>query len=590
MSQQTFTVGETSRVIMTRVKGDLTVHSWDQQEVQVETDGRVGGIQQEGDALMIMDCNSDLELMVPTNASIKVSVVNGDVEISGVRHVELENASGDVEIRDIAGDAALENVGEAVTLTNIGGDLAVTHAPTLRVHRKVGGDAELVDVGQAELESIGGDCDVQDAMAVAIGSIGGDLDAQTVSTTLRCGTVGGDCAVQGSADAGVTIGNIGGDLAISSASFVQVGNVHGDCALSTVQSNVEVGNISGDLNCQAVGSNLRVGRVAGDAELSAITGSVEISTVGGDLDLHASFPPASRTQIKVGGDASVVLPANANLSISAMVGGDISGVGIVSTAGNVINLTYGDGAAHLNLQVGGDFELRSSDRPRSSSSMGGSWNDFGREMANFGREMGKLGQELSREISEAVKSAGWAKGANIADDIARRTEEKVHHAQQRAEEEARRAQRRAEEASRHAGRVNVRFNDREWRMDPERLDRILDQARKATNEGISGALEAVERALSNIRMPNPPAPPEPPVSPEWPAVPPVPPVSPVSPVSPVQEGHTDEQAEQEQSTSTIGDTGNPSNPEQEREAILRMIAEGRITPEEGDMLLESLGE
>ena len=103
-----------------------------------------------------------------------------------------------------------------------------------------------------------------------------------------------------------------------------------------------------------------------------------------------------------------------------MVGGDISGVNIVSTAtGNVINLTYGEGAAHLNLQVGGDLELRSSDSPRSSSSMGGSWNDFGREMANFGREMGKLGQELSREISEAVKSAGWAKGTNIADDIAR---------------------------------------------------------------------------------------------------------------------------------------------------------------------------
>ena len=33
----------------------------------------------------------------------------------------------------------------------------------------------------------------------------------------------------------------------------------------------------------------------------------------------------------------------------------------------------------------------------------------------------------------------------------------------------------------------------------------------------------------------------------------------------------------------------PANPEQEREAILRMIAEGRITPEEGDMLLEGLG-
>ncbi|HLG76876.1 MAG TPA: hypothetical protein VKX46_10700, partial [Ktedonobacteraceae bacterium] len=31
-----------------------------------------------------------------------------------------------------------------------------------------------------------------------------------------------------------------------------------------------------------------------------------------------------------------------------------------------------------------------------------------------------------------------------------------------------------------------------------------------------------------------------------------------------------------------------ASPEQEREAILRMISEGRITPEEGDMLLEAL--
>ncbi|GAC1401716.1 MAG: hypothetical protein NVSMB49_16750 [Ktedonobacteraceae bacterium] len=32
-----------------------------------------------------------------------------------------------------------------------------------------------------------------------------------------------------------------------------------------------------------------------------------------------------------------------------------------------------------------------------------------------------------------------------------------------------------------------------------------------------------------------------------------------------------------------------SDPAQERMAILRMIAEGRITPDEGDLLLEALG-
>jgi len=43
-----------------------------------------------------------------------------------------------------------------------------------------------------------------------------------------------------------------------------------------------------------------------------------------------------------------------------------------------------------------------------------------------------------------------------------------------------------------------------------------------------------------------------------------------------------------QASSPGADTGEPTI-QQEREAILRMIAEGRISPEEGDMLLEGLG-
>jgi hypothetical protein len=51
------------------------------------------------------------------------------------------------------------------------------------------------------------------------------------------------------------------------------------------------------------------------------------------------------------------------------------------------------------------------------------------------------------------------------------------------------------------------------------------------------------------------------------------------------------QVPQEQSQSAGEQYASPApvDPEKEREAILRMIAEGRITPEEGDLLLESLG-
>ncbi len=152
-------------------------------------------------------------------------------------------------------------------------------------------------------------------------------------------------------------------------------------------------------------------------------------------------------------------------------------------------------------------------------------------------------------------------------------------------------------------------------MDAERLDRILEQARRAASEGIAGALDAVEQALSNLHIPVPPETPAPPTPPSGEAVPgipippasptppttaPIPPASPepptIAPIPPAQPGrpsdYEDEaevEVEQEQGVEGREEEKKPSNPEQEREAILKMIAEGRITPEEGDMLLEALG-
>jgi hypothetical protein len=51
----------------------------------------------------------------------------------------------------------------------------------------------------------------------------------------------------------------------------------------------------------------------------------------------------------------------------------------------------------------------------------------------------------------------------------------------------------------------------------------------------------------------------------------------------------DEAQNIEQGAVTPEASSAPVDLEKEREAILRMIAEGRITPEEGDLLLEALG-
>jgi hypothetical protein len=590
--QQTFPTGKEPRVIIAQVKGDLTVRGRDQAGIAVEADGRVAELHQEGDALMILECSGDLELHVPTDTDIKVTNLKGDVSIQGVRRAELEDISGDVELEDIGFNADIEKIGEAIALAKLHADLRVTNASSLRARGEIRGDASLNNVALIEMETVGGDLSLEHAETAVIGHAGGDLQAEDITDGLSCGNAGGDCRVHGGARNEVALGNAGGDIEINGAASVRIGSVGGDCELLDIQNVIEVGNVGGDARFHGVGGNLQVSHIGGDAELTGLKGAIEVGSIGGDLELRAAFPAGSSTRLNVGGDASVVLPNNPNLSIRAAVGGQVRGESVVLGGGSLVSLVYGDGAAQLELSIGGDLEIEGAGTPRASSASN-SWGDFGSEMAELGREMGRLGQELSRELTAAFQGAGWSQGSAWADDLRRKMDEQARRAQRRTEERTRRANDRARQAQERAAHVRVRFNDREWRLDPERLDRIMEQARKAATEGIAGALEAVERAVGNLRVPTPPKPPAPPTHPAGP-MPPEPPTPPSAPAQAMRTGTEggvqSEQPSQQASGEAASTTDGPApDIEQEREAILRMIAEGRLSPEEGDMLLEGLG-
>src|SRR2546423_3494023 len=190
MAQQSFSVGKAPRVIITQVDGDLSVRTWKEQAVSIETGGTVASMQPEGDTLTIVDCDSDIKLIVPEDASIKSTNITGDVTIEGVRRVELENVAGDTTIKNVSGDAGLENIGEAIDLTNLGGDLSVTNVPILRVRHSVGGDATLQDVAVIAIETIGSDLTVARAETAMISTVGGVLSAVEIAAALRCGVVG----------------------------------------------------------------------------------------------------------------------------------------------------------------------------------------------------------------------------------------------------------------------------------------------------------------------------------------------------------------------------------------------------------------
>lgn len=607
--QQTFQVEKEARINLTKVRGDLKIQGADKREISLDWDGHSGDLHQEGNVLILADCADDVEIVAPYDVEIVVQGVGGDVFAQQVRRVELKDVHGKVELHDIGATANLEYIGEAISLTDIGGDLEVQKAASLRARRKIGGDARLQDIPLVEIEAVRADLDLRRVDMASIGSVGGDLEVVGVGEALRCSNIGGDCQVRECAHADIDLGNVGGELQIDGAARISVGNTGGDAEMRNVQGDVHIGNVGGDSVVTNVARSLTVGRIGGDANLSGLGNSIRVGAVGGDLELQAAFPPESKTHFHVGGDAKVSLPAAANLSLLATVGGTINGPALTfNHGGNLVRLTYGEGMAQVSLSVGGDLQIRGAGAPRvSSASM--PWGEFNQEMAELGQSMAQLGQDLGKEFMDMFGEMGRA-SFSWTDDVGRKVEEQMRRARQKAERHARQAEERVRKAEEHAyrhererdrkraERMYVRVNEREWQMNPERFNDLINRAQEAALDGVAGAMEAVERAVSNLRMqyspshpgrpPVPPTPPTPPIPPTPPTGGPVPPVPPIPPYPTVSTSSAST-PQPEQAEEGASETEGP-NLEAEREAILRMIAEGRVTPEEGDMLLEGLND
>jgi hypothetical protein len=543
------------------------IETWDERALEVEGDD-LSTVREEGDVLAIDLASRDLRLRVPADTTVSADQVHGDAQISGIRMAELREVGGDCKLAAIDGEARVD---------------------------RVGGDLGVRSVGILTLREVGGDCSIDTAQSVSLGSVSGDLKAQDIRETLRYANIGGDMVFRGGGQAALHGSGIGGDLVLSDALSVHIGEVGGDATLKSIGGDLHMGSIGGDAKINDVTGDLRLGSVGGDAKIQVHGAGLNVGSVGGDLELDTVFQAGSVTRINVGGDAKINLPGQLDLTIRATVGGEVSGARM-SSSGGVFTVVYGEGAARLDLVVGGDLDLRTGDTPRTSSSSWG-WDEqgeFQREMQRLGEEMGRLGEEMGREFSEMF----GGKAQRHAERDRHRAEERMREAAERmrdAEERARHAEERHRDRG-AAGRVHVRINDREWRFDAERLERLKQQAREAARTGISGAMEAVERALAGIgappRQPNVPPPPPPPGRPNM-APPPPPPATGqtirIDVEPPIATGADPEVAASAAIEPAEPEPAAARDTETERAAILQMVAAGRISPEEGDMLLDALG-
>ncbi|NWG22279.1 MAG: hypothetical protein HXY39_18380 [Chloroflexi bacterium] len=572
-----------------------------------------------GDVVTLGDVEGDL--MVARAGSLRAKAVEGSVQLAAVDGaVQLDEVEGDlniagagsVEVRQVEGDLRMVDIRGEALLEHLQGDVLVERSESLRVVGLIEGDVRLSRIGAVTLNDVSGDISATDVQSLSVGAIAGALRAEAIGEICRFRELEGDLRFRQSERATVEGGSIGGDARIEQARTVTLGAVGGDLTVHTIAGSVSIGSVGGNASFIDIGDTFNAGSIGGDLTVRTASVATHIGHIGGDLTLAVHFAPGSAMKLSIGGDARVELPDDASVTLRATVGGTARGPGVAVGSG-MFTAIYGEGAASLELFVGGDLALRGP-APKSSSSMGEGWGRFGehgdhqfddevgRWAEQFAEEMGRWAEQFAVEMGRWGEEFGKDMGQRGA-EWACRSQRKAEKVRRRVEQRMREAAERAHEAARREGRprdVRVRINDREWRFDEERLERLKREAAAAAQSGIIGALEAVERALAGLGISRPPVPPVPPSAPPPPEAPSAPP--PPEPATgatiriniehpetpPLPEPVTGATTRISTGAMSAGEASGGTMPEEERMAILRMVAEGRISPEEADLLLEAL--
>lgn len=366
------------------------------------------------------------------------------------------------------------------------------------------------------IQSIGGDLRVR-----GYGGNGLRIEGESLvlanETPLEV-TCGGDCDIQVTEQAVVTVHQVSGDAKITNlANQLVVNNVEGDLIVRHIINPVTVRNTQGDFVAKHVEGNLTVQNVVGDAQIQHVTGDVTIENIGndleirdvdgacicnnvnGDLEIRMEFHPGQTYRFGAMGDIDCVVNRDNPVTFHVMSGIELAIdsdelEATIETEGGIQHIRIGEGGADVYIQACDTFTLTNNE-----ANYGGGFNfDF---QVNLDEQM----QELNRKINERLSGLGQIidattqqaleqvsrrfRGRNFEEDIQRHTE--------RA---ARMAERHAERAHRHTERMQ-RFSKRRREPDADPWEPATSQERllilKLVEEG-KITVEEADKLLQTI--------------------------------------------------------------------------------------------
>lgn len=387
------------------------------------------------------------------------------------------------------------------------------------------------------------------------------LETQNDQIIVRCPS---DCKVKVPRRAQILIIAVHGDAALKALEGpVKVQDSHGDLTfrsvgpveLESAHGNLTVRNVMGDLKIQTVAGNVTIRDIQGAFGAEDIRGNLVVGDVDGDIAasaqgnvvLNLDPSPGNEYDLKAKGNIVCNLPPDASVVIEIE-----RAIKIVASLPNIscekptkapCSLTLGEGDAKLHLSAGGNVVL-SEQLPDFEPFSGMNFN-FVDEFSGMAES---IGEQITQQIEAQMQSMEQQLD-NLSENIgaAGLSPEQLERIQQRARETGERAVARAQEklaqAQEKLERKMAAVQQRADQKARAAEARVHRTERHAWGEG---GPHRHERRSWGFNWPGVPQPPGVPAAPE------------------------------------------ESINEEERLAVLRMLEQKKITPEEAEMLLSAL--
>ncbi len=290
---ETFTVSKGGSLEVDVNPGEITVKTWDKNEVYVKVtdidseDARGLKIRKSGNRISITYdshwgwSDGDISVTIPKDFNVDIRSTSGDIDIRG----------------DVVGDVRAETSGGDITTYNITGEVYLN---------TMGGDIKTGDVeGELYLNTQGGDIKiglVSGGKQATINTMGGDIRITEIGTSLDVKTYGGD----------IRVGDINGDAdAITYGGDIILGNVKAGVNAETYGGNIKLESANGDVTASTYGGNIFLRKVKGSVSAKTNAGKVYV-----ELDPEVDSRSLIRSNM---GDIELVIPATAKVTVNAEI-------------------------------------------------------------------------------------------------------------------------------------------------------------------------------------------------------------------------------------------------------------------------------